>query len=171
MVGLSLAGCDKVKEATGIDGPKQAGNAVESVRQAAGVAGSIELTLDAPLAASGCYVSLLSPGGGRPNVLQITSYRDPSGESFPSVFVQARVGENPLTALTGLAVEAIVFAQGSPDGPVWQTLPSAPAKLTISAAGGSEFSAELTGELVNVESGARQAASGKFSSSDVRTKP
>lgn len=87
-VGLALSGCEKVKELTGTDRPTQAGqNAVQSVRQAAGVAGSIERLLDAPLTASGCYVALLATGGGRPNLLQITSYRDPSGESFPSVFL------------------------------------------------------------------------------------
>ena len=74
---------DTVKEKTGA--------ATDAAKEQMALAGSCELSLDAPLNTSACYVSFLPQGSGRPSVLQLRSYRDAGQESFPSVLFQAQV--------------------------------------------------------------------------------
>ena len=56
-----------------------------------GMAGSAELTIDAPLQTKACFAKLIASQVGRPSVLQLQSYRDARDETFPSVFVRAQV--------------------------------------------------------------------------------
>ncbi len=76
----------------------------------AGAAGSVELQIGGPVTAKGCYASLLRVSG-RPTVLQVASYRDPSGETFPSFFLRAlaeRSGSRPHWLGRAIPAEAYV---------------------------------------------------------------
>jgi hypothetical protein len=174
-VGFGI-GCDKVpsledakKAVTG--GVEQATqvveNTTEAVKQTTGGAGAIELQLDAPVTASGCYAALYTFSDGRPSVVQITSYNDPTAESFPSVMLRAQTSAKAPGDLSGQKLSAKAFVQENPDGPVWSA-DAKPLELTISAADATNIVAEFSGTLENVGSGESKATRGKLSGSFVK---
>jgi hypothetical protein len=165
----SQIGCEKVQEMfgsakeaanTGVQQATQAvENAAETVRQTAGVAGTMQLTLDGPVQASGCYATLNAFSDGRPSVLQITSYNNPSAESFPSVILRATTKSKTLDELAGETVSAQCFVQTSADGPIWQASDK-PLNLEISLSDGSVVEAAVSGTLINVQTGDSKEISG-----------
>ena len=165
----SQIGCQKVQEmfgsakdaaTTGVQQATQAvQNATETVRQTAGVAGTMDLTLDGPVQASGCYAALYSFSDGRPSVLQITSYNNPPAESFPSVILRATTKSKTLDELAGETVSAQCFVQTSVDGPLWQASDK-PLQLEISLSDGSVVEAAVSGKLTNVQTGDTKEISG-----------
>jgi hypothetical protein len=171
LVGLAsvaiAAGCDKVSKLAG-QATEQAqqvvSNAVEEIKQTAGAAGSVELQLEQPVTAKCCYASLLKVNG-RPTVLQVASYSDPSGESFPSFFLRATTEQSDLAALVGSAIPAEVYVQAEADGPIWHSTADQPAQIVIRSAAADEFAADLQGVLVNSGSGATREVTGKLSGS------
>lgn len=169
-----LAGCDKIsssiddakKAVTG--GAEQATQAVENVtetvKQTTGAAGQIELQLDAPVKATGCYAALYSFSDGRPSVLQITSYNDPSAESFPSIIFRAQTTAKAPAELAGQKLSAKAFVQEVKDGDIWKT-GDKPLELSISTADDAAINATVAGALVNVVSGASKDTSGTLNGS------
>jgi hypothetical protein len=162
-------GCEKAQEmfgsakeaaTTGVQQATQAvENATETVRQTAGVAGTMQLTLDGPVQTSGCYATLHAFSDGRPNVLQITSYNNPSAEAFPSVILRATTKSKSLEELAGETISAQCFVQTSADGPIWQATDK-PLKLEISLSDGSVVEAAVSGTLTNVQTGDTKEISG-----------
>ncbi len=117
----------------------------DQVQQTLNLAGSIELTAGAPIKTDACYVSLIPQGSGRPTVLQLQSYRDADGESFPSVFLQAHVQANSITELIGEPLAARLFVQREAQGPVLFSDAATPIELKITAIEDQVVSATLTG--------------------------
>lgn len=155
----SLAACDKkdLPSVPSVDSIKQAvTNQVESVRQTADAAGSVQLELNAPVTASGCYGRWIAANGGRPAVLTIASYNSPSNEAFPSFFVQAQTKATSAAQLVGEPIDAVAFVQEAKDGPVWHSPDGKNVKLAIAAAADGMLSGQVTGVLVNTDTGAEK---------------
>lgn len=168
-----FASCDKVpsfdeakKAVTGsVDQATQTvQNATEDVKQITGAAGTIELQLDSPVKSTGCYAALHVFSDGRPSVLQITSYNDPSGESFPSMILRAETKAKSPSELKGQKLLAKAFVQESDKSPVWQAVET-PLDLTVSAADDALIAAQIQGSLINVESGKTKQTTGTLSGS------
>ena len=163
----AAGGCDKVSELAG-DAKQKAqqavSNTIEEVKQTAGAAGSVELQLGGPVTAKGCYASLLRVSG-RPTVLQVASYSDPSGETFPSFFLRALTEQSEATALVGSAIPADVYVQAEAGGPIWHNTVEQPAQIVIRSLEAEGFAADLQGVLVNSGTGASQNVTGKLSGS------
>ncbi len=92
---------------------------------------ALDLGAAGKVATSECFVQLLPTKYDLPAILRITSYANPKSESFPSVMIQANAPADDLKSLIDQSIEAKVFVQNSPDGPVWETLPEEPALVTI----------------------------------------
>lgn len=147
---------DTVKEKTGV--------ATDAAKEQLALAGSCELTLDAPLNTSACYVSFLPQGSGRPSVLQLRSYRDAAQESFPSVFFQTQVKAGGISELQGQTLPGELFIQKAQDGPVWSCKAGAHVDLKVvsTSADGKQVSAEFVGGSVSSsQSGSDQTVTGK----------
>jgi hypothetical protein len=170
-----LASCDKLP--TSLDEAKKAvtgatdqaqqsvANVTETAKQVTGAAGSIEINLDPPLLAQGCYASVYAGSSTRPAVLQITSYNDPSGESFPSIFARAEVKSSSPSDLTGQKFSARLYIQTAADGPVWQSTDDQPVELTVMQVDGTNITADIKGMLLNCETGESKPISGAFKGS------
>lgn len=153
-------GSDKVKQAVS----EQIGDAADNVQEQLNLAGSIELTLDTPVATQACYAQFIRQGSGRPNVLQLQSYRSAENESFPSVFLQAQVQADSANELVGQIVSARLFVQPQTDGPLWYSAIGNPVELKVVSVEESLLTAELAGgSLRSTAGGADVAASGTFS--------
>jgi hypothetical protein len=165
---LCIAGCDtkKVTEAvtTTVDAAKNTVNqTVETVKQEANLAGSMDLSTSPPLATSACYATLVVTGGERPNVLQLASYKDADLERFPSMFIKANVKANSLQELVGQSLQAEFYAQAVENGTAWHTRTGSPASVTISAVDETSLTAVCNGvKLINAETGEETTVNGKF---------
>lgn len=170
---LAAPACDKAElpgEGRGfmksVDHVKRAvTDQVESAKQTLDVAGSVQIQLDSPLVAAGCYGKLLALGDGRPSVFTVTSYNSASNESFPSFMLQAQTQAAGGEALVGTPLEAVAFVQEAKDGAVWQSPPDRPVQVKLSAAADGALAGEASGVLVNVESSAEKPFSATFSGS------
>ena len=109
----------------------------------------------------GCYATLNVFSDGRPSILQITSYNDPSGESFPSVIIRAETSAKTPEDLSGKPVTANVFVQANNSDAVWQAIEN-PLELTFTSVDQSEFSATVRGTLVNAETGVSKEMTGSL---------
>jgi hypothetical protein len=135
----------------------------EKVQEQLNLAGSIELTAGEPIKTGACYVSLIPQGSGRPTVLQLQSYRDADGETFPSVFLQAHVQANSITELIGEPLAARLFVQREAQGPVLFSDVSTPIELKITAIQDQLVSAEVNGTLLrDTSTGAEMPVTGKL---------
>lgn len=165
---MCLAGCDakKVTEAvtTTVDAAKNSVNqTVETVKQEANLAGSMDLSTSPPVATTACYATLTITGGERPNVLQLASYKDAELERFPSMFIKANVKANSLQELSGQNLQAELYAQAVENGTVWHTRTGSPASVTISAVDETSLTAACNGvKLINAETGEETTVNGKF---------
>lgn len=140
-------------------------DATAAAKAVLGPAGSMDLTLDAPLKVNGCYVQLIASPAGRSTVLQLKSYRDSekAKEPFPSVFVRALVPTGTPAELNGQTVSADLFVMKEKDGPVWFTR-AAPVKLKITSIVDKQVSAAIeSGELFNTATLATVPVQGTFS--------
>lgn len=141
---------------------QSAQNITGKAGEALDLAGSMELTLDAPLRTSGCYAKFIVSQAGRGNVLQLQSYRDASQESFPSAMIRAPVSAAKLAELQGQTVAAQLYVQAKEEGPAWSTQQEL-VQLKITAVDEKTVSAELvSGTLQNAASGASQPVKGVF---------
>ena len=170
LVTAGAGGCnkdqvDQVQEAVST-GVEQAAHstrrAVETVKQEANLTGSMELAVNPPIDAPACYVELVALDG-RPNVLQLASYKEVELERFPSLLLQAQVEADSLAELAGKTVHGELYAQAEKDGAVWHSEEGAPAAFSVSAVEGNAVTCKITGaSLVNSETGERSTVSGKF---------
>jgi hypothetical protein len=153
-------GLDQVKDKVG----QTTDSIKETVKEQANLAGSMELTLDQPLKTGRCYLALVRLSDGRPTVLQITSYQEPTDESFPSAMLRGETSAPAPAALAGQKVAVQMFLQARADGPVWHTLRDQPVELTLTSADANTFAAEITaGKLVNSDTDQAIDIRGKLS--------
>jgi len=148
LLGLAL-GCDKFPTADDVQKTvnSSVNNAVETVKQQIDLAGSIEVNLGtvSSIRTSGCYLTLGGPVEGGPGVLQLKSYHDASGESFPSMMFWARTSTIRPTELAGQKVTGHLFVQVEADGPVWHTPEDQAIELSIDSSSEGVFKATFTG--------------------------
>lgn len=123
---------------------------------------NIEMQLDTPVKTSLCFVALVPQSGGRPHVLQIRSYEDPTVETYPSFYFHAPVTHDKTKALSGQKVAGEVFFQEQPNAPVWQSPADKPAEITVTSASEEDLQAEFQVTLVNAETGVRKEVQGKL---------
>ncbi len=159
-------GVDKVQQSvseTAKEVRETVQDATDTVNEGVGLAGSIDMKLDAPIQVGACYVKFVQPVSGRPGVLQLQSYREADDESFPSVFVQTQVSATTASELVGQTLAAQVFVQATKDGPTWHT-ETAPVQIKIASIEEKTVSAEIvSGSLTNTGTGASQPIQGTFS--------
>lgn len=142
---------------------EQIGETADQVQEQLNLAGSIELTLDSPIASQACYAQLIRQGSGRPNVLQLRSYRSADNESFPSVFLQAQVQADSPSELVGQIVSSRLFVQPTADGPLWYSATGNPVELKVVSVEEHLLTAELAGGLLqSTTDGAEVKANGTF---------
>jgi hypothetical protein len=150
---------DKAKETAQSITPS-AQSVTTKAAEAVALAGSMELTLDAPLKTGACYAQWLSLPGGRPSVLQLQSYREAAQESFPSAFVRAQVSAGTVAKLKGQTVPAELFVQPQKDGPTWSTRGEL-VQLKIVSVEAKTLTAEIVGgALSNDATGVTQTVKG-----------
>ena len=136
---------------------------VETVKQQANLAGSIELSLKEPLSINACYAALAVLPAPRQSVLQLTSYKTVDQETFPSVFLRAPVQAGTPAELAGKTLSAQLFVQPVQDGPVWHSKASEPVELTVSKVEQQLLTAQLSrGTLVNTETDESIEVTGTF---------
>jgi hypothetical protein len=148
-------GAEKVQE--------QASAVTDTAKEKLDLAGSCELVLDTPFTCSACYFTFLTPGLGRPQVLQMRSYRNPEQESFPAYLLQATTPATGLSELAGQTIPAQLFVQQAATAPVWFSSPDEPVEMKVVAVNDQELTVEITGgSLRNSQSGADQTVTGKL---------
>lgn len=149
---------EKVKEATAT-----ASKSVTTVTETLELAGSMELSVNAPMKTGGCYVHLIESPSGRPTILQMQSYKSKDQESFPSVFIRAEVPTGSASTLAGQTVAADMFVLAAADGPLWFSR-KAPVQLKIASVQEKVVSAEIVGgELFNTADGTSSPVKGSCS--------
>ena len=166
LVALLQASCDKEQiQETVNKGVEQTTTVVEqtveTVKQEANLAGSMELSTDPPITAKACYAELIDTGENYPNVFRLASYRSEELERFPSIIVEAHVEEASLSALSGKTLSAKVYARLSEDGQLYSTSSDAPANITIVSVEEKSLTCECTANLSSV-SGEATSVTGKF---------
>ena len=140
-----------------------ASKASDSAQQQLQLAGDMQLTLDAPLKASACYVKFIPADAGRPSVLKLKSFRDVKSETFPSVLIQATVQAGSLTELRGQTVPAQMFVQTEANGPIWFADGARPVQLTIATVEEKVVSAKIAGgTLLNAADGKQVPATAQL---------
>ena len=149
---------EKVKEAVS----EQVGNATGEMQEQLQLAGSIELQLDQMLSTQACYVQFLQQGSGRPNVLQLQSYRSAEDESFPSVFLRAQVSATSAQELVGQVAAARLFVQPQQDGPTWYSAVGSPVEVQVVSIDDQMLTAELVGGTLENTAHAETGVTGTF---------
>ena len=148
-------GADKVKE--------QAGVVTDTAKEQLALAGSCEVALDTPITTTACYFTFLPQGSGRPNVLQVRSYRDIGQESFPSIMLQSQVKAGGPSELVGQTVSAQLFVQTAQDAPVWFCTKGTHVDLKVVSVDDKLLNAEIvSGSVRNSQTGRDQSVTGKF---------
>lgn len=143
----ALPGCSKIKEAVS-DVKEKVSSTKTDLTTPAFTAG-IEIEAGGPVKSSEAYASLDVLGEGRPSILQLRSYPDPTRERFPAVYFRATVQQTSLAALAGQRVTGQLFVQHQQDGTVYFTPEGSSVEITISAASDANLIAEITGKLAN----------------------
>jgi len=123
----------------------QATQTGEQAKQQLGQAGDMQLNLDAPVTTSGCYAKYVPPLGGRPGVLQLRSYAQPEGETFPSVLLRLTATAENVAALKEQNLAGQMFVQLEKGGPVWQSEASGQVQLKVTQADEKNLVAEVVG--------------------------
>ncbi len=160
---------DKVKQTASESSAKvretvteQVGNATGEMREQLQLAGSIALQIDQPLTTQACYVQFVQLGSGRPNVLQMQSYRSAKDESFPSVFLHAQVSGSSVQELVGQVVSARLFVQPDRSGPTWYSPVASPVEVEIVSIDDQTLTAELVGGMLQNTVDAEMGVTGTF---------
>jgi hypothetical protein len=142
--------------------PQTVTNAAQGVKQTFQLAGSLDLELAGPIKTSGCYASLTSIPG-RSTILQLTSYNDPSAETFPSVLIWAPVTVQTPAELVNQTVVAQMFVQRDPQAAPWQTAAGKSVNIKFTAFEGVLVGQiEAGGMLTDVGNGSQAPVSGKI---------
>lgn len=141
---------------------KDLGDAVKSVQDSVStatgaVSGSIELSLDPPLHLETCFARFTPPSYDRPGVLELTSYEDPSGESFPSVYLRIETEGRLAEDLVGQSVPATLFIQRNSNGDLWHTDLNEPPQIMVVGVNSSLVTCEIA-EAAMVRAGFEKTA-------------
>jgi hypothetical protein len=165
LLAVALGGCDKAPELPSINQIQQAvTNQVEEVKQVTASAGQVELELDKPYQTTGCYGSIYRLAAPLQSVLQVTSYNDPSGESFPSFFARAILSDAGDVA-PGKQLAAEVLFQPNPNSLVWQSPPGETVEIKVTSVKDGQFEAEMSGPMISSDDPTPKLMSGKLSGS------
>lgn len=151
-------GTEKVKQTVSEQVSDAAGAAQEQLQ----MAGSAQLQVDQPLAAKACYAHFLQPGSGRPNVLQLQSYRSADQESFPSVFLHGQVSAASVQELVGQVVSARLFVQAEQNGPTWHSAVGSPVEVKIVSIDEQTLNVELVSGTLTSTAGGESPVTGTF---------
>jgi hypothetical protein len=144
------------------DVSEAARGATDTVSEGLDLAGSMNLVVNQPVQVGACYASFVPAGAGREGVLQLQSYRDAEGESFPSVFVRSQCAAASVAELAGQTIPAQMFVQLQQDGPIWHA-ELEPVQLKITSVQDKLLNAELAGgTLLDTGSGTTQPVQGSF---------
>jgi hypothetical protein len=140
-------------------------NPVETIKPMVqpAVASSLDWELAGPLKSSGCYAAI-DAVPGRPAVLRISTYSDPSRETFPSVMIWGQVGATTPAALVNQQVKAQAFAMRAADGAVWQTPPGQWITITITGAAEKSITGKIepNSSLIDTSNNSQVPVSGTF---------
>lgn len=151
-------GTEKVRETVS----EQVGDAAGDVQEQLQLAGSIELQLDQPLQTGACYARFVRQGSGRPNVLQMQSYRSADKESFPSVLLHAQVSAASAEELVGQVASARLFVQPQQNGPLWYSAIGAPVEVKIVSIEEQMLTAEIVGGTLASTASGEVGVTGTF---------
>lgn len=143
--------------------PQTVTNAAETAKQVMRLSGGLELELSGPIKTSGCYASLTSIPG-RPTILQITSYNDPTAETFPSVLIWAPVAAQAPAELLNQTVQAQMFAQRDAQAAPWQTAAGKAVAIKFTGLEGNVLLGQIEAgaTLTDVGNGSQAPVSGKI---------
>jgi multidrug efflux pump subunit AcrA (membrane-fusion protein) len=125
----------------------------------------IELDVgEAKLRFKDCYVKVIPAMSDRPAVLQITSYADPSTESFPSVFIRSVVPADDIKAFLGQPLSAKIYMTRQDKGTVWHTPDDAPANIVVQTAddSGRVVGSIISAVVLNSDSPEELTITGRF---------
>ena len=133
------------------------------VTDAAANDGEMKLKIEQPYEFNTGFVRLVGPSGRFPAVLQLTSYRDPQLEEFPSVYFRCETQAASLDELTGAALSGELCVQIKPGGDLWRSPPESPAKLLVTGATPLSLECEFSGvKLQHIESGRTVESAGRI---------
>lgn len=175
MLCLAAAGCNgnlteikkKVSEKVGNvveKGVEKAKQAVTQVEQkVAPQPEGIEFEAGGPLRAEACYVTLTRVRDGEPAILELSTFESGKAEKHPSVYVRAEVSAANLAELQGQKLQAQIYLQHKPEGPVWQTAEGGHVVLSVIQANNERIVCEVSeGQLVNMADGSTIQCKGKL---------
>jgi hypothetical protein len=140
LTAIALAG--GIGVSGGCDGnalQKDLGDAVKSMQDTVSTAsgattGSIELSLSPPVELDTGFARFTPPAFDRPGALELTSYKTPEDESFPSVYLRIESDIRLVEDLKGKSVPATLFVQMNATGEVWHTDLADPPQITVESA-------------------------------------
>ncbi len=145
----------------GVEKTKQAVAKVE--QKVAPQPEGLEFDAGGPVRAEVCYVTLSRVREGEPAILELSTYESGKVEKYPSVYVRAEVSAANLAELQGQKLQAQVYLQHKPDGPVWQTAEGAHVVLSVVTASNERIACEVAeGQLVNMADGSAIQLKGKL---------
>ena len=100
---------------------------------------------------------------GGPSVVRVTSYPQPDKEQFPSVLIWAKVEGGRIDAVVGQQVQARIFIQRNPSGPVLQTADGEPATVQFTTLQDGWLGGKIvSGTLIHSETQQPHNVSGQF---------
>jgi len=157
---------DKAKETVsdGTQAAKDTAAAVtDTAKESLALAGTATVNLDIPINTTACYVNWISPGAGRPSVVQIRSYKDAAQESFPSLLLHAQTTAGGISELVGQTIAGQLFVQKAEDAPVWFCPTGAKVDLKVVSVAEQLVTVEIVGgSMRNSQTGADQSVTGKL---------
>lgn len=123
----------------------------------------IEFEAGGPVRTEVCYVTLTRVREGESAILELSTYESGKVEKHPSVYVRAEVSAANLTELHGQKLQAQLYLQHQPEGPVWQTAEGAHVVLSVITASNERIACEVAeGQLVNLADGSTIQCKGKL---------
>ena len=106
------------------DARSYAGAAVQKVEEVIPASGSASLRLDSPIDIDTASVQVIEVGGGRGNVVQITTYDVTKGpNSYPCLLVHGHTDVSAAQMLNGKSIDCDLYVQKSSGDPVKMTPP------------------------------------------------
>ncbi len=128
---------------------KDLGDAVKSMQDSVSTAsgattGSIELSLSPPVQLDTGFARFTPAAFDRPGAVELSSYKTPADESFPSVYLRIETDIPLVENLTGQSVPATLFVQISSTGEVWHTDLAEPPLITVRSATSSLVICEIS---------------------------
>lgn len=96
--------------------------------------GNAEVQMTPPVSTKIAYVRLESVDGGRPRVVQWTTYNPENGpNSYPAILVRATTEASNIESLAQQSLRGDVYIQATEDATVWTNRKSEPVAIAVSA--------------------------------------